>query len=137
MHNPNENPPEPHLLISLDVAESVLQLRDDYGDTVPMYRNALSIDRYAHNGSSGPALVWREVNVRALASDLLASISVNSGSTFVCERCEGLFEGEHWSASNCNETGVNVSLCAPCCRSVQFSLDDDRRRAANLGMGAV
>jgi hypothetical protein len=41
---------------------------------------------------------------------------------FVCERCENLFIGDYYSASNCNETGENIELCRECCKVIEARL---------------
>jgi hypothetical protein len=36
-------------------------------------------------------------------------------NAWACERCNGVFIGEHFSAARCNATGVGVTLCHDCC----------------------
>jgi hypothetical protein len=36
-------------------------------------------------------------------------------NAWACERCNGVFIGEHLSAARCNATGNDVTLCHDCC----------------------
>jgi hypothetical protein len=40
-------------------------------------------------------------------------------NAWVCEQCEGIFVGEHFSTPDCNTTGVGVTLCRTCCETTE------------------
>lgn len=123
-------------LMSLDdlAARVVARLTDRGREPLYTLAEAEAFDGMLSGGERPLTLTFEELDDGRVASSVrrvLAAELLRGDDAHECELCSQIFFGDHYSAVDCNETGLLVTLCKPCVETdAQTGLAArDKRRA--------